>query len=485
MRVIFVLYDSLVRGAMESYGGTHIYTPNFKRFAERAVTFDSHFAGSLPCMPARRELHTGRYNFLHRSWGALEPFDQSFARLLGDTGVYTHLISDHYHYWEDGGATYHNRYSSWEFIRGQEWDRWKAMVVINRETMKQEEDFCCPQTWRAAFDFLDDNRDADNWLLHLECFDPHEPFHAPERFKAMYPSGYSGPILDWPRYKRNEETAQEVTELRANYAALLSMCDDYFGRLLDYMDQHNMWKDTAVVLTTDHGFFLSEHDWWGKNRMPFYNELAHIPLMMYTPEDADLGGQRRTALTQTVDLMPTLLALFGAPAPESAEGHSLVATMRTNEAVRKAAIYGMFGAGTNITDGRYTYFRYPEDMTEHDLFEYTLMPMHMKSFFPLPELRDATLTKAFKFSQGVPLLRVPARRNDAGQPTGHVGQGGGYEDTSTVLFDLEQDYAQQNPFRDATIEKRLLGLLDEAMRVNEAPPEAFIRLGLDAPNKPL
>jgi len=260
------------------------------------------------------------------------------------------------------------------------------------------------------------------------------------------------------------------------------MCDDYFGRLLDYMDEHDMWENTAVVMTTDHGFFLNEHDWWGKNRMPFYNELAHIPLMMYTPEYAGLGGQRRSALTQTIDLMPTLLDMFKAPIPDSVEGHSLLNTLESDSAVRKAAIYGMFGAGTNITDGRYTYFRYPEDMTKHDLFEYTLMPMHMKSFFPLPELREATLYSQFEFTQGVPLLRVPARRNDANQPTGHVGQGGGYEDTTTVLFDLETDYAQQKPFRDEAIEQRLLQLLQEIMQFNEAPPEAFVRLGLDAPS---
>ena len=304
MRVIFVLYDSLVRGALQCYGGTHVHTPQFLRFAERAVTFDTHFVGSLPCMPARRDLHTGRLNFLHRSWGALEPFDQSFSELLRAAGTYTHLVSDHYHYWEDGGATYHNRYSSWDFIRGQEWDKWKAMVhppldrfrqqyhslqhavgpgdgrlqsMINREFMKHEEDFCCPRTFASGFEFLDRNRDADNWLLHIECFDPHEPFHAPTRFRERYPTGYTGPILDWPRYKRNEENVLEVAELRANYAALLSMCDDYFGRLLDYMDLHDMWKDTAVVLTTDHGFLLAEHDWWGKNRMPFFNEIAHIP----------------------------------------------------------------------------------------------------------------------------------------------------------------------------------------------------------------
>jgi arylsulfatase A-like enzyme len=73
MRAIFVLFDSLNRTAMGCYGARALKTPNFDRFAERAVTFDTHFVGSLPCMPARRDLHTGRLNFMHRSWGPLEP----------------------------------------------------------------------------------------------------------------------------------------------------------------------------------------------------------------------------------------------------------------------------------------------------------------------------------------------------------------------------------------------------------------------------
>jgi len=507
MRTIFVLFDSLVRAALECYGSESVATPNFKRFAERAITFDTHFVGSLPCMPARRDLHTGRINFLHRSWGPLEPFDRSLPELLQAAGVYTHLVSDHYHYWEDGGATYHNRYSSWEFIRGQEWDRWKAMVqppierframyhpmqhphgaqdgrlqaMVNREFMREENDFCCPRTFAAGFEFLDRNRDADNWLLHLECFDPHEPFHAPARFRERYPCGYQGPILDWPRYQRNAQDAVEVAELRANYAALASMCDEYFGRLLDYMDQHQLWDNTALVLSTDHGLLLAEHDWWGKNRMPFFNEIAHIPLVIHHPAFAHQAGQRRQALTQTIDLMPTLLAMHGVSAPATAQGHNLLPLLEQDHPVRQAALYGMFGAGTNITDGRYTYFRYPEDMTQQMLWEYTLMPMHLKTLFPVEELRGAELAPPFGFTQGVPVLKVPARRNAKGQPAGHQGQGGGYEDTTTVLFDLSNDYEQLKPFRDPDIEARLLTLMRELMQANEAPAEAFTRLGLQA-----
>ena len=239
-----------------------------------------------------------------------------------------------------------------------------------------------------------------------------------------------------------------------------------------------MWQDTAVVLSTDHGFLLAEHDWWGKNRMPFFNEIAHIPLVIHHPAFGHCAGQRRQALTQTTDLMPTLLALHGVAAPASAEGHNLLPLLEQDHAVREAALYGMFGAGTNITDGRYTYFRYPEDMTQQQLYEYTLMPMHLKNLFHVDELRGAQLSPPLGFTQGVPLMKVPARRNAKGQPAGHQGQGNGYEDTTTVLFDLRDDPEQLKPFRDDAIEARLLDLMAQLMRANEAPPEAFIRLGL-------
>ena len=128
MKAILLLFDSLNRHCLEPYGCDWTHTPNFRRLAERSVRFDRCYAGSLPCMPARRELHTGRYNFLHRSWGPVEPYDDSMPELLKKNGVYTHLISDHQHYWEDGGATYHTRYSSWECVRGQEGDNWQPLV---------------------------------------------------------------------------------------------------------------------------------------------------------------------------------------------------------------------------------------------------------------------------------------------------------------------------------------------------------------------
>jgi len=505
LKAIFVLFDSLVRGAMSCYGTTHVHTPNFARFARRAVTFDSHFVGSLPCMPARRDLHTGRLNFLHRSWGPLEPFDNSFPEMLREARIHSHLVTDHMHYFEDGGATYHGRFRTWDFIRGQEYDPWKAMVqppverfremysprhydfprdwkrlqhAINSEFMQEEEDFCLPRCFASAFEFLDMNRTADDWFMMLECFDPHEPFHAPHRFKQRYRTGWNGGILDWPYYEKVSDSPEEIAEIRANYAALMTACDEHFGRLLDYFDAHDLWRDTALILSTDHGFLLAEHDWWGKNLMPYFTEISHIPLLMHHPEHAGQAGARRGSLTQTMDLMPTILDIFGMAIPGEVCGRSLLPLMAEDRPIRDIGIFGMFGGPIGASDGRYTYYLYPQDLYAEGLHEYTLMPMHLHTLFSGAEMRTAALRQPFDFTKGMPVLKIDALK-DARRIPVHDGKlfdpmGG------TTLYDIVADPKQMRPFRDAGIERRFLDGIAAAMKAHDAPAEIYQRYGLNA-----
>jgi arylsulfatase A-like enzyme len=502
MRTIFLLFDSLNRRSLAPYGGTTIKTPNFSRLAERCVTFENHYVGSLPCMPARRDMHTGRLNFLHRGWGPLEPFDDSFAAVLHKHGVYSHLVSDHYHYWGDGGATYHNRYDTYEFIRGQERDPWKAMVqppwerlremyhptqfsderrhkfsahMINREFVREYRDFPSVRCFDAGLEFLAGNGAAPDWLLHLETFDPHEPFHAPPEFRKDYPTQYKGPIFDWPPYKRVTETIEECDELRANYAAIVALCDHELGRLLDHMDRHHLWDDTALVVTTDHGFLLGEHSWWSKNVMPCYGEVAHIPLFIHHPDFKARAGERRTALTQTTDLMPTLLQMHGVPIPDDVTGKSILPLLERDGMIREAAIYGVFGSAVNVTDGRYTLFLYPEDLHRGDLHQYTLMPMHMKELFSVAELGEATLSPPLAFTKGVPVLKVPATPKS---PLYKLHGPASQHDTTTVMFDLQTDPGQERPMVDADVRARLMGEMTRLMQLNGAPAEYFDRLNL-------
>ena len=230
MKAIMIMYDSLNRKYLEPYGCSWTLTPNFSRLAQRCVQFENCYAGSMPCMPARRELHTGRYNFLHRSWGPLEPFDDSMPEILKENGIYTHLISDHQHYWEDGGCTYHTRYSSWEISRGQEGDPWKADLRItfdkdtffkakkplvgdkayrewyakderNRAYMNTEARTSQAVTFENGIQFIRQNHAQDDWFLQIETFDPHEPFFTLPDDKALYPHQFAGYCeCDWTPY---------------------------------------------------------------------------------------------------------------------------------------------------------------------------------------------------------------------------------------------------------------------------------------------
>ncbi len=517
MRTIFVMFDSLNRHTLGAYGGAEVATPNFDRFAKRALTFDRHYVGSLPCMPARRDMHTGRLNFTHRPWGPLEPFDNSYAELLGKNGIYTHLVSDHQHYFENGGWGYANTFDSWNFIRGQEYDPIKPVVsppvkmlrekfderhypmqdlangqAITREAtekapwrrmrhavntlfMDAEEDFPTAKCFAGAFEFLELNKAADDWFLQLECFDPHEPFTVPERFKKAYDTGYNGKILDWPIYEKVNNSKAEVAEIRSNYAALVAMCDEYFGRLLDWLDAENAWADTTLIVTTDHGHLLGEHEWWAKNKMPYYEEISHIPLMMWHPEMGERSGTRTDALTQTTDLMPTFLDLYSIETPPEVTAQSLMPALQGRGTKRDTAILGMFAGPICVTDGRYTYFRFPVEPAGEPLPLYTVMPSHMTTLFSVEELRTTELVGPFDFTKGVPMMKVEmsSEVGEAGlECVANWGEG-------SCLFDLSTDPGQETPIDDpATIECLNRCIVEHLIR-HDAPEEIYAHYGLE------
>lgn len=489
MKAIMVMFDSLNRRYLPPYGCEWIHAPNFERLARRTVTFDNCYVGSMPCMPARRELHTGRYNFLHRSWGPIEPYDDSMPELLKRNGIYTHLITDHQHYWEDGGATYHQRYNSFEFVRGQEGDPWKGIVGdfevppkttthldsmwrqdwINRSYVLRQEDMPQAQTFALGEDYIRRNAGADNWFLQIETFDPHEPFFTLQKFKDLYPHEYNGPNFDWPPYGPVTESSDMVNHVRYEYAALLSMCDYYLGKVLDLMDELDLWKDTMLIVNTDHGYLLGEHEWWAKIVQPFYNEVAHAPLFIWDPRSGR-QNERRSGLVQMIDMAPTLLEFFGVEIPADMQGLVLRDVIAADVPTREAVLFGVFGGHVNVTDGRYIYMRSCATEDNGPLFEYTLMPTHMRNIFSVEELQDIELAEPFSFTKGCKLMKIPARfRMTAPQKFG------------TLLFDLVNDPQQEHPLEDAGVEARMIEHMLRLMAENDAPEEQYRRLGLPQP----
>lgn len=499
MKAIMVMYDSLCRHLLEPYGCDWVKTPNFTRLAEKTVCFDTSYVGSMPCMPARKELHTGRLNFLHRAWSPMEPWDDSVPEILKENGVYTHLISDHYHYWEDGGATYHTRYSSWEAFRGQEGDPWKGIVKdppapetvshnrityqtrhdqINRRYIREHDDFPQVKVFDAGLQFIRDNCEEENWFLQLETFDPHEPFYAPKEFIDMYPDEYRDLLYDWPDYRKLNETdtPERIQHIRNQYAALVSLCDQQLGRVLDLMDEKNMWEDTLLIVNTDHGFSLGEHGYWTKNVMPWYEETSHTPLFIWDPR-CKKAGERRSSLVTTIDIPATLLEFFGVSLPEDMEGVPLKETISDDKGVHDYILFGIHGGHINITDGKYVYMRAPATEENQPLFNYTAMCSMMERRYPVKEMSDPRVDIAgpFEFSKGCKMLKIPRE----GQPVIQLPDVRiNLYQFGTLLYDVENDPNQEHPLHDPVIEERMVRAMVELMKKNDAPAEQYERMGL-------
>lgn len=315
-------------------------------------------------------------------------------------------------------------------------------------------------------EFLHTNHGADNWFLHIETFDPHEPYYSPQEYKDLYPHGWNGPHFDWPPYAQVKESPEAVRHMRCQNAALISMCDRNLGKVLDLMDRYDLWKDTMLIVNTDHGFLLGEHDWWAKCVQPFYEEVAHTPLFIWDPR-CKKKGERRKALVQMIDLAPTLLEYFGVKVPADMEGMPLRATVADDTPVRKAGLFGLHGGHVNVTDGRFVYMRACATPENQPLNEYTLMPAHMRRTFGTDELQDIKLAEPFKFTKGCRTMQIAGRQWKNPYPFGHM------------LFDLVKDPKQEHPLKDKAVEERMIRLMVDLMLKNDSPAEQFVRLGLE------
>jgi arylsulfatase A-like enzyme len=473
-----------------------VQAPNLTRLAERSVVFDNNCIGSMPCMPARRDLWIGCQEFLWRPWGSLEPWDQPLPRLLRDAGIMTQLVTDHYHLFERGGENYHIDFEGWELIRGHENDPWvtcpatppgrvKGVLapryVRNMSRFHREEDWLSPRTFQAASAWLEENHHAHapGFFLMIDEFDPHEPFHVPPPYDTMYDPDWDGPFFVWPEYGRPDYSEAEARHARAQYAGKVTMADRWLGQFLDRMDKFDLWENTMVVLMTDHGHFLGEHGWWGKPTCPQYQTIAHTPLFIHMP-GSQYAGQRRQALTTTVDLYPTILDFFGVPARNPLHGRSLMPIVRGEcDKVRDWNLYGWFGAHVQYTDGQYTYVRSAKSETNEPLFIYTNRWSTAPWWeIPIPDHRLEV--SRFLPTTDMPVGRMPVApdimRRLHCEPERAVG--------TDYLFEVRDaqggalDEAQERNLVGSGLEKEYETRLRNAMRTMGAPEEQFVRLAL-------
>lgn len=507
MNVVFISIDSLSKHFLKIYGmpiEIDVQTPNIDRLAKKALVFDNHYAGSLPCMPARREFFSGIQEFLWRPWGPMEPYDRPLARAAREAGAVSQLVTDHYHYFQHGSHGYFEDYNGYDFIRGHESDTWKTTpeqpdenflsqlrtrypdqltTYMNRVdyarnvasfNIEDEHDFFPARVFSTAAEWLSANLEHDKWMLVVDSFDVHEPFHCPEPYASMYTDEdpRDPELVIWPVYGRVDEGKSALTErqlafVRTQFAGKITMVDRWLGAVLDTLDRENLWDDTMVIVTTDHGHYLGEHGWIGKPDAPFYNVLAQTPLLIWHPDNPNPGG-RTNALTSTVDLYSTMLEVLDAEPTPNIHSRSLMPVITAGqERHRDWVLYGYWGTSINISDGTYTYFQPCDPNVKAE--SYSTMMVMMKPwdwFQPALPQYDAEGGRFLPFTES---------------PVWRYGTSSQWRHDRPMLFNVVEDPNQDNDLagKDDPHEARMKEMLVEALNAMQAPRSQYERLGLE------
>lgn len=281
----------------------------------------------------------------------------------------------------------------------------------------------------------------------------------------------------WPPYQDrammqryfSEVAPQDLEFVRAQYRGKVSMADKWFGTLLDKLDLLNAWDDTMVVVTTDHGHDLGERQAFGKQH-PHYDSHANIPLLVWHP---DMAVQQRGGaidpITSTVDLNPTLIEAMGVKEYRAPHGRSFLSTvLGDRQQHREAALYGMFGFGAAVTDGRHVLIQGYDNRHPIHLYSTRIprLPKRLGS--------DSAFTGRIESGFFIPGVEMPVWKIPANP---WVGSG---DHTASILYDrTDEPFHETNLFTgEVELRNRMQKLLREVMAEEGTPPEQFSRLGL-------
>ena len=350
--------------------------------------------------------------------------------------------------------------------------RVRTQYQWNRTQWPNEEDYPSPKTFQSACDWLENNKGKNDFFLMVEAFDPHEPFDVPQKYMDMYEDTHlDREYFEIPDYQRVNVPDEAVDYIQKRYGALMTMTDHWFGTLINKLKELDMYEDTLVIMTTDHGYFLGEREYFGKNYMHLYNELAHLPFIVKFP-GGKRAGERVDSITQNIDIMPTVLEYNNIPVPECVRGKSFKPIADNQDNGREYALFGYHGMAMNITDGKYTYFRAP-NADNWPCYEYTCIPTTIRKYLGTGCEDKIEMGRFFERTQ-YPLYRIPTYKPSIIDNV----ENGLKEVKETKLFNIEEDYAQLVNCAGTEIEEKYKQLLIRALDENEAPSEQKERLSL-------
>ncbi len=402
MNIVIVIFDSLRKDCIGCYRKPpwgKVFTPNFDRFFEESMVFTQAFPESLPTLPARRALYTGKrvYPFFNgdfhlkgdfvgaAGWGPIPEDQPTVAEILRENGYRTCLISDVYHMFKPS-KNFWRGFNQWTFLRGQETDparsgpdltqeqidywlprslqneasvRFIRQCIMNMHDRWQEEEFFAPRVFREASKWLTQNQDAEKFFLVVESFDPHEPWLVPPYYRKMYLK-QEGPEQVKSGYSEEQLDRYLLQRTRANYSGEVTMCDRWFGFFMETMRVMGLLDNTIVIFTSDHGHSIGDNGYMGKRGYPSMPEVYEIPLMIRFP-GTEYKGRASDIIVQHHDIAAEILNLAKIENKPEIEGIAFIENALKGKKIRDHATVGWGPNPTVITENWWLNFKM--DMT--------------------------------------------------------------------------------------------------------------------------
>ncbi|MDA0282394.1 MAG: sulfatase, partial [Planctomycetota bacterium] len=431
--IVWIFSDDHACNAIGAYGGrlqSENLTPNIDSIARDGIIFDRAYVGNSICAPSRATLLTGKHSHLNGKFdnrGGFNHDQQQFQKILQQHGYQTAMIGKNHLNGAMQGFDY------WEVLPGQ--GRYTNPQFITTEGKTQYEGHSTDIVTDRALNWLDNGTDdARPFMMMVHYKAPHRNWlPAPrimEKFRTRtFPEpdslfdDYAGrgiaahkqdmsisrtmtmasDLKVTPGSDRAAYLAEHKLEgdglIRWKYQAYMqdylgcvAGVDENIGRILAYLKEHNLDRNTVVMYSSDQGFYLGEHGWFDKRFM--YEESFRTPLVARWP-GVIKPGQRNHDLVQNIDFAETFLDIAGAPIPEDMQGESLVPLLKgeTPDDWRRSLYYHYYEYPAvhsvrrheGVSDGRYKLIRFygvdVPDGEEWELFDLKNDPNEMNSIY--------------------------------------------------------------------------------------------------------
>ena len=412
--VLFIIADDL-RPLLGCYGHFEMRTPHIDRLAERGTLFRRAYCQYPLCNPSRASMITGlrpeTTNVLDNSTNFRDVLPNVIAlpQHFKEHGYRTQAIGRVLHIHElqndERAWSVHSWGPKWIPFDKASTPSWQAIDAADHELRDG-------QTADKAAEILETSARLPNnpFFLAVGFYKPHLPYKAPRKYFDLYNSTTFNIHTDattpegaprlaktyWPEIRDYQDfltelprvSEEKILELTRAYAASVSYTDALVGRVLQQLDALSLTKNTIVVLAGDHGYHLGEHGTWGKNTL--FEVSAHSPLIISVP-----GKQpnQSDALTELVDIYPTLCDACQLPIPSELEGLSLMPVIEQPTRLWKTAAFSQLSrnsiTGRSMRTAQYRYTEWGKNGSRGiELYDYSSDPDETINIANLPENRE-------------------------------------------------------------------------------------------------